>query len=33
MSLLRSSLVHEQRIDAYFAGGPTNTVPVRYLRL
>ncbi len=33
MMFLRSSLKHEQRIDAYFAGGPANTLPVRYMRL
>jgi hypothetical protein len=33
MSFLRSSLIHEQRIDACFAGQPVNTLPVRCLRL
>jgi hypothetical protein len=33
MSVLWSSLNHEQRIDAYFAGQPVNTLPVRCLRL
>ncbi len=33
MSFLWSSLIHEQRIDACFAGQPANTLPVRYMRL
>ncbi len=33
MSFLWSSLIHEQRIDACFAGQPANTYPVRCLRL
>jgi len=33
MMFLRSSSHTEQRIAAYFAGGPANTLPVRGLRL
>jgi hypothetical protein len=33
MMVLRSSLKHEQRIDACFAGQPANTYPVRCMRL
>ena len=33
MMSLRSSLKHEQRIDACSAGQPANTLPVRYMRL
>jgi hypothetical protein len=33
MMSLWSSLNHEQRIDACFAGGPVNTLPARCLRL
>jgi hypothetical protein len=33
MMSLRSSLIHEQRIDACFAVQPVNTLPLRCLRL
>jgi hypothetical protein len=33
MMSLWSSLIHEQRIDAYFAGQPVNTLPARCMRL
>lgn len=33
MMFLWSSPITEQRIDAYFAGQPANTLPVRCLRL
>ena len=33
MMFLGSSLTHEQRIDACYAGQPVNTQPVRCMRL